>query len=146
MALLRDALPSVARGGRAGDHGSAGGDRRPRWDWAQPLRVPVFGAATAAVGLSNVAMYGTLLAVPVVLAGRPGWSAADAGVASGLFSTGRYAGSIVAALLLAALLGGGGSAHAGAFFALTALAAGGSALLALRLERGRPLLVLSHET
>ena len=29
---------------------------------------------------------------------------------------------------------------------LTALAAGGSALLALRLERGRPLLVLSHET
>ena len=51
---------------------------------------------------------------------------------SGLFSTGRYAGSIVAALLLALLLGDGG-AHAGAFFALTAVAAGASALCALRL-------------
>jgi MFS family permease len=152
-------------------------------------------------------MYGTLLAVPVVLAGRPGWSAADAGlalammsvamiaiapfggrvadrrghrlpavsgftlltvgaamlaamggkpsafglasaavqtaaieavdprhagIASGLFSTGRYAGSIVAALLLALLLGEGG-VHAGAFFAVTAAAAAGSALFALRL-------------
>jgi len=195
----------------------------PRWDWAQPLRVPVFGAATAAVGLSNLAMYGTLLAVPVVVAGREGWSAADAGlalamlsvamiaiapfggrladrrgqrlpaaggltlltvagamlatmgaapsaaglaaalllagiglglanaalqtaaieavaprhagVAAGLFSTGRYAGSIVSALLLAALLGHG-SAHAVAFFAITATAAGVSALLALRLDDG----------
>lgn len=193
---------------------------RPRWDWAQPLRVPAFGAATAAVGLSNLAMYGTLLAVPVVLAGRPGWSAADAGlalammsvamiavaplggrladrrghrlpaagglalltvaaamltamgagpsafglaaalllggvglglsgaalqtaaieaveprhagVAAGLYSTGRYSGSIVAALLLAALLGHG-AVHAAAFFAVTAVAAGASALLALRL-------------
>lgn len=218
VALSLRSLPSVAP---AHSDRSAGGAGVPRWDWAQPLRVPVFGAATAAVGLSNLAMYGTLLAVPVVLAGRPGWSAADAGlalamlsvamiavaplggrladrrghrlpaagglalltvcaaalaamgdapsafglagalllggvglglanaalqtaaieavdprhagVASGLFSTGRYAGSIVAALLLAALLGGDGSAHAGAFFALTALAAGGSALLALRL-------------
>ncbi len=226
VALSLRALPSVAPGGRAGDDGSAGGARPPRWDWAQPLRVPVFGAATAAVGLSNLAMYGTLLAVPVVLAGRPGWSAADAGlalamlsvamiavaplggriadrrghrlpaasgltlltasaaalaamggappasglagalllggvglglanaslqtaaieavdprhagVASGLFSTGRYAGSIVAALLLAALLGGGDGAHAGAFFALTALAAGGAAALALRLGGSPP--------
>jgi MFS family permease len=55
-----------------------------------------------------------------------------AGVASGLFSTGRYAGSIVAALLLALVLGDGG-AHAGAFFAVTAVAAGASALCALRL-------------
>lgn len=209
-------LPSVA----PASAGSSTAARRPRWDWAQPLRVPVFGAATAAVGLSNLAMYGTLLAVPVVLAGRPGWSAADAGlalammsvamiaiapfggrvadrrghrlpavsgftlltvgaamlaamggkpsafglagallvagfglglasaavqtaaieavdprhagIASGLFSTGRYAGSIVAALLLALLLGEGG-VHAGAFFAVTAAAAAGSALFALRL-------------
>jgi MFS family permease len=214
------ALPRSAAGSRA----AAGpAPRRPRWDWAQPLRVPVFGAATAAVGLSNLAMYGTLLAVPVVLASREGWSAADAGlalamlsvamiavaplggrladrrghrlpaagglalltvagamlaamggepsaaglaaalllagiglglanaalqtaaieavaprhsgVAAGLFSTGRYAGSIVSALLLAALLGDG-SEHAVAFFAITAAAAGGSALLALRLDGG----------
>ena len=212
-------LRSLPLGAPAGEHASAA-PARPRWDWAQPLRVPVFGAATAAVGLSNLAMYGTLLAVPVVLAGRPGWSAADAGlalamlsvamiavaplggrladrrghrlpaagglalltvaaaslaamgaapsavglagalllagvglglanaalqtaaieavdarhagVASGLFSTGRYAGSIVAALLLAALLGGG-AVRAGSFFVVLAVAAGGSALLALRL-------------
>ncbi|HWC25567.1 MAG TPA: MFS transporter [Solirubrobacteraceae bacterium] len=187
--------------------------------WLQPLRAPVFRAATAAVGLSNLAMYGTLLAVPVVLAGRAGWSAADAGLAlamlsvamvaiaplggrvadrrghrlpaagglvlltaaeaalaamgsaasavgltgalliagiglglansalqtsaieavaqrdagfaAGLFSTGRYAGSVVSALLLAALLGGGD--HAAAFFAIVAAAAAASALLALRL-------------
>jgi multidrug resistance protein len=199
-----------------------------RWDWAQPLRIPVFGAATAAVGLSNLAMYGTLLAVPVVLAGRPAWSPADAGlalamlsvamiavapiggrladrrghrlpataglalltvagaalavmgsapsaiglagalllagvglglanaalqtaaiesvdprhagVAAGLFSTGRYAGSVVSALLLAALLGHGVS-DAGLFFAITAVAAGGSALLALRLEGGGAVVV-----
>ena len=195
----------------------AAGGRR---DWAQPLRVPEFAAATGAVGLSNLAMYGTLLAVPVVLADRPGWSAADAGlalamlsvamiaiapfggrladhlghripaaaglsllvlataalaamgaapsggglaaallvggiglglsgasiqtaamesvqqrhagVAAGLYSTGRYAGSIVSAGLLALLLGGS-SEHASAFFALTAVAAAGAALLALRL-------------
>jgi len=197
-------------------------DRRAqvRWDWAQPLRIPVFGAASAAVALSNLAMYGTLLAVPVVLAERPGWSAADAGlalamlsvamiavspfggrvadrrghrlpavgglalltvatallaamgaapsaaglagalllggiglglanaavqtaaieavaprhagVAAGLFSTARYSGGIVSALLLAALLGHGGE-HAQAFFAIAAIAAAGSALLALRL-------------
>lgn len=198
---------------------------RSRADWARPLRSPVFVAASGAVALSNLAMYGTLLAVPVVLAGRPGWSAADAGlalamlsvamiavapfggrladrrghrlpaagglalltvagamlaamgaepsaagltaalllggvglglanaalqtaaieaveprhagVASGLFSSGRYAGSIVSALLLAALLGHG-SSHAVLFFAITAFAAGASALLALRLDAARP--------
>jgi MFS family permease len=217
---LPGGAPAKARGEAAAAH--------PRWDWAQPLRVPVFGAATAAVGLSNLAMYGTLLAVPVVLAGREGWSAADtglalamlsvamiavaplggrladrhgnrlpaagglalltvaaamlaamgaapsaaglagalllggtglglagaalqtaaieavqprhAGVAAGLYSTGRYAGSIVAALLLAVLLEHGGG-HASAFFAITAVAAAASALLALRLdgERAVPL-------
>jgi MFS family permease len=199
---------------------SAVARKQGRWDWAQPLCIPVFGAASGAVALSNLAMYGTLLAVPVVLAGRPGWSAADAGlalamlsvamiaiapfggrladrrghrlpaagglalltvstaglaamgaaasaaglacalllggiglglanaavqtaaieavaprhagVAAGLFSTARYSGSIVSALLLAALLGGGVE-HAQAFFAIAAFAAGGSALLALRL-------------
>ncbi len=55
-----------------------------------------------------------------------------AGVAAGLFSTGRYAGSIVSAGLLALVLGHG-TEHAGAFFAVTALAAAGATLLALRL-------------
>lgn len=221
IVLSLRALPSGAPA--AARVRSARGQRRR--DWAQPLRIPVFGAATAAVGLSNLAMYGTLLAVPVVLAGRPGWSAADAGLAlamlsvamiavallggrladrrghrlpaasglalltfagamlavmgarpsavglagalllagvglglanaalqtaaieaveprhaalaAGLFSTGRYAGSIVSALLLAALLGHD-SSHAAAFFAITAVAAAASALLALRLEGALP--------
>ena len=225
VVLTLRALPAVA----AGAHG-APSVARPRSDWAQPLRVPVFGAASAAVALSNLAMYGTLLAVPVVLAGRPGWSAADvgfalamlsvamvavapfggrladrrghrlpaatglalltvstallaaigsapgaaglagalllggiglglanaavqtaaieavaprhAGVAAGLFATARYSGAIVASLLLAGLLGGGGE-HAQAFFAVAALSAGGSALLALRLG-GPPRLVVGR--
>jgi MFS family permease len=182
--------------------------------------VPAFAAATGAVGLSNLAMYATLLAVPVVLADRDGWSPSDAGlalamlsvamiavaplggrladrrghrapavgglsllviataalaamgaaptalglaaalllagvglglsgaaiqtaameaveqrhagVAAGLYSTGRYAGSIVSAGLLALVLGHG-TQHADAFFAVTAVAAAGAALLALRL-------------
>jgi len=230
VVLTLRSLPAGAPAAAAGEAASPPSGARPRWDWAQPLRVPVFGAASAAVALSNLAMYGTLLAVPVVLAGRPGWSAADAGfalamlsvamiavapfggriadrrghrlpaaagltlltvatallaamgsapaaaglicalllggtglglanaavqtaaieavgprhagVAAGLFSTARYSGSIVAALLLATLLGGGGE-HAQAFFALTALSAGGSALLALRLG-GPPRLVVAE--
>ncbi len=43
------------------------------------LRVRPFAAATASVGLSNLALYGTLLAVPVLLANRPGWSEARSG-------------------------------------------------------------------
>ena len=51
----------------------------------------MFGAASAAVALSNLAMYGTLLAVPVVLAGRPDWSAADAGFALAMLSVAMIA-------------------------------------------------------
>jgi EmrB/QacA subfamily drug resistance transporter len=45
------------------------------------LKVRPFAAATASVGFSNLALYGTLLAVPVLLAGRPGWSAGEIGLA-----------------------------------------------------------------
>jgi MFS family permease len=93
VVLSLRALPGVAparRGAGAAPSPSPDGERA-RWDWAQPLRVPVFGAATGAVGLSNLAMYGTLLAVPVVLAGRPGWSAADAGLALALMSVAMIA-------------------------------------------------------
>lgn len=45
------------------------------------LRVRAFAAATASTGLSNLALYGTLLAVPVLLAERPGWSEAEIGLA-----------------------------------------------------------------
>ncbi|HTN25832.1 MAG TPA: MFS transporter [Solirubrobacteraceae bacterium] len=216
VVLMLRALPAAAAG-------AAPAPRAPRGDWARPLRAPAFAAATGAVGLSNLAMYATLLAVPVVLAERAGWSAADAGlalamlsvamiavaplggriadrrgnrapavaglsllvvstaalaamgaaptapglaaalllggiglglsgaaiqtaameavderhagVAAGLYSTGRYAGSIGSAALLALVLGHG-TAHAGAFFAVTAVAAAGAALLALRLGPG----------
>lgn len=45
------------------------------------LRVRPLAAATASVGFSNLALYGTLLAVPVLLAGRPGWSGGEIGFA-----------------------------------------------------------------
>ena len=84
-------LRSLPAGAPAPPAASAGGEKSARWDWAQPLRVPAFGAASGAVALSNLAMYGTLLAVPVVLAQRPGWSAADAGLALALLSVAMIA-------------------------------------------------------
>lgn len=44
------------------------------------LRVKAFAAATAATGLSNLALYGTLLAVPVLLSQRRDWSSGEIGV------------------------------------------------------------------
>jgi EmrB/QacA subfamily drug resistance transporter len=45
------------------------------------LRVQPFAAATASMGLSNLALYGTLLAVPVLLSQRSGWSSGEIGIA-----------------------------------------------------------------
>ena len=189
------------------------------------LRVKAFAAATAATGLSNLALYGTLLAVPVLLSQRSGWSSGeigvtlaalsvpmvalspvggrmsdrlgrrttataglvllggamlplavagrgvsvpllvgslicagaglglsnpplqaaglealdsrDAGVGSGLFSTGRYLGGIAAASLVAAAVTGEGGGDYVTLFALAAAAAWLSAVLATRLP-GRP--------
>ena len=80
------------------------------------LRVRAFAAATASVGLSNLALYGTLLAVPVLLSQRGGWSAAEIGLALAAMS-----------LPMAALspLGGWLSDHAGR----RAAAVGGLGLL-----------------
>jgi MFS family permease len=43
------------------------------------LRVPGFAAASGAVALSNLAMYSTLLAVPLLLARQSGWTSAAIG-------------------------------------------------------------------
>lgn len=189
------------------------------------LRVRPFAAATAAMGLSNLALYSTLLAVPVLLSQRSGWSGGeigmtlaalsvpmvalspvggrmsdrlgrrttataglvllagamlplavagrgvsvpllvgslicagaglglsnppiqtagiealdprDAGVGSGLFSTGRYLGGIAAASLVAASVTGEGGGDYATLFALAAAAAWLAAVLATRLP-GRP--------
>jgi EmrB/QacA subfamily drug resistance transporter len=45
------------------------------------LRVRAFAAATGSVGLSNLALYATLLSVPVLLSHRGGWSSAEIGLA-----------------------------------------------------------------
>ena len=45
------------------------------------LRVRPFAAATASMGLSNLALYGTLLAVPLLLSQRSGWSSGEIGMA-----------------------------------------------------------------
>ena len=50
-------------------------------------RVP-FTAATGATGLSNLAMYSTLVAIPILLEGRPGWTAARAGIVLTTLSAG----------------------------------------------------------
>ena len=83
------------------------------------LRVRPFAAATASVGLSNLALYGTLLAVPVLLAGRPGWSGGEIGLAVAAMSVPMFvlspvggrlsdrAGRRVAAVAGLALLTGG---------------------------------------
>lgn len=190
------------------------------------LRVRAFAAATAATGLSNLALYGTLLAVPVLLSQRSGWSSGeigvtlaalsvpmvalspvggrmsdrlgrrttatvglvllggamlplavagrgvsapllvgslicagaglglsnpplqaaglealdsrDAGVGSGLFSTGRYLGGIAAASLVAAAVTGEGGGDYVTLFALAAAAAWLSAALATRLPSRPP--------
>ncbi len=45
------------------------------------LGVRAFAAATVAIGLGNVALYGTLLALPLLLAHRDGWSSGKIGLA-----------------------------------------------------------------
>jgi EmrB/QacA subfamily drug resistance transporter len=45
------------------------------------LRVRAFAASTGSVGLSNFALYGTLLTVPVLLSERAAWSEAEIGLA-----------------------------------------------------------------
>lgn len=110
------------------------------------------GAAPSAPGLAGTLL---LAGVGLGLAGAALQTAAieavdprHAGMAAGLFSTGRYAGSIVSALLLAALLGHG-SAHAVAFFAIIAAIAAAAALLALRLEGAGPadgMVVTAHRS
>lgn len=46
----------------------------------QFLRIKPFAAATAATGLSNLALYATLLAVPLLLSQRSGWSSGEIGL------------------------------------------------------------------
>jgi EmrB/QacA subfamily drug resistance transporter len=50
-----------------------------------------FAAANAAVALSNLAMYATLFAVPILLARRAGWESADVGLALAAMSVGMAA-------------------------------------------------------
>ena len=79
--VVAAAVVLTVRGSRPGRAGAAGTARARAAGRTAPLRVPAFAAATGAVGLSNLSMYATLLAVPVVLSHRPGWSTADAGLA-----------------------------------------------------------------
>jgi MFS family permease len=94
------------------------------------------GSAPAAAGLVGALLVGGiglgLSGAAIQTAAMEAVEQRHAGVAAGLYSTGRYAGAIVSAGLLAALLGHG-TQHAGAFFAVTCAAAGAATLLALRL-------------
>ncbi|HEV2061085.1 MAG TPA: MFS transporter, partial [Solirubrobacteraceae bacterium] len=106
------------------------------------------GATPSALGLAGALLLGGiglgLANAPLQTAAMEAVAPRHAGVAAGLFATARYSGSIVSALLLATLLGHG-SEHAQAFFAIIALSAAASTLLALRLG-GRPRLALGEPT
>jgi MFS family permease len=152
LAMLSVAMIAVAPlGGRIADRH---GHRLPAAGGLTLLTVAgamlaVMGATPAATGLAAALLLGgTGLGLANAALQTAAIEAVDprhAGVASGLYSTGRYAGAIVAALLLAVLLGDGGAGgHAAAFFAITAVAAGASALLSLRL--GPPFLRKSFDT
>jgi DHA2 family methylenomycin A resistance protein-like MFS transporter len=99
------------------------------------------GDAPSAAGLAAallVAGIGLGLAnAPLQAAAVEAVDPRDAGVASGLFSSGRYTGSIVSSALLAVLLGHG-TGHAGALFTVTAGTALLAAALALRLGDAAP--------
>jgi MFS family permease len=125
--------------------GRLAGRRGPREPAAAGLAL--LTASTAALAVmggepSTAGLAVALLAagIGLGLAGAPLQSAAvesvdarDAGVASGLFSTGRYMGSIVSAGLIAVLLGHG-AGHPAALFTVTAAAALAATVMALRLS------------
>jgi predicted MFS family arabinose efflux permease len=58
---------------------------QPRYLGRRPL-----AAANAAVALSNLAMYAVLLATPVLLSARTGWTSADIGLALTALSAGLF--------------------------------------------------------
>jgi EmrB/QacA subfamily drug resistance transporter len=52
------------------------------------FRLRAFAAANAAVALSNLAMYTTLLAIPILLSRTPGWNSAEVGLVLAAMSIG----------------------------------------------------------
>jgi MFS family permease len=113
LVLLGGAMLSLALAGR---------------DLSVPLLVGSLLCAGAGLGLSNP---------PIQAAGIETLDPSDAGVASGLFSTGRYLGGIAAASLVAASVAHEGRDAYSALFALATVAAGLAAILATALP-GRP--------
>jgi len=79
------------------------------WEWRQadPVVQPrffrrrAFGAANAGIALSNLAMYSTLLALPLLLRSRPGWLEGTGAVGAGLILT-----ALSVAMVVASPLGG----------------------------------------
>jgi EmrB/QacA subfamily drug resistance transporter len=100
-----------------------------------PLAIASDGIATWLMVLTlMVCGVGLGLANPAVQAAALGaLTERDAGAGSGLFSTARYLGSILAASLLGLLLGAHGGGHFGTLIAICAGAAAASAIAALAL-------------
>jgi MFS family permease len=90
-----------------------------------PVLIVSIAFAGAGLGLSNAA---------VQAAGIEALDPGDAGIAAGIFSTGRYMGGIAAASLVAALASGVGGRYS-LLFGIEAVAALLSMLLALALPR-----------
>ena len=142
--MLSVAMVAVAPlGGRLADRR---GHRIPAVAGLALLALATAGLATMADAPSAAGLAAALLVagVGLGLANAPLQAAAveavdprDAGVASGLYSSGRYTGSILSSALLAVLLGHG-TDHAGALFAVTTVTALLAAALALRLDSPDP--------
>ena len=60
-------------------------------DGPRLLRSPGFAVATSAIALSNLALYMTLLAVPVLLSRRDGWSSGEVGLLLATLSLAAFA-------------------------------------------------------
>lgn len=73
---------------------SAPGGREPRAPRQRApglLRAPGFAVATGAIALSNLALYMTLLTIPVLLARRGGWSSEEVGLVLATLSLAAFA-------------------------------------------------------
>lgn len=101
-----------------------------------------FSAANAAIALSNLAMYSTLLAIPILLLRRTGWTSAEAGLVLAVMSLGMVIFSPVGGRL-ADRLGRRGPTVAGLsllVLGLVPLALGGGAITTRALLAGLALI------
>jgi MFS family permease len=86
LALALRTIPRGVVPAPGGRDSGAPRERAPRL-----LRAPGFAVATGAIALSNLALYMTLLTIPVLLARRGGWSSEEVGLVLATLSLAAFA-------------------------------------------------------